>query len=1076
MTARCALLAVVGALVLVARTAAAQPGHPACNGSVAAGTPVLSRVPGYVTPPAPGPAVQWTELAVAQADPDKRLLDAPDTIRGLLLPAFDQNRMNEEPTRTVAIGHAVAAYGYQLVRVGTETIGDGVRATLFLAPLPLVRRVSINVHGSLFGNTYEDEVRHRMAVKPGAYLPYVSDNQVCVLDDEVEHIVDYLHDEGYFQASARIVPKIEADGGAKLTVDIDLNDDYVTDRDGGRPIVVDNSAIKVMPPDQIRERFIHRPVCFFGTIICLGNTTRFTRDRHLQDIADVLSDLHKLGYPAARVSTDYDPRNPGVSLDRTRKVVTFTITVDAQRRLNVLFEGEHAAVPDEELTKRLTFDTAGSSDDVEAQTSADALTAYLQTRGYFDARVTWSRRREAAFDLITFHLDLGRTREVAGVSFTHDDSVFTGEQLAGLVSTKAGGLAAALFGNTTPVTSAGLAGDADRLRDAYHHAGFPAATVRVAAATSNDRAVLASAALGVALVSADHGDALYVHFDIAAGPLTEVARVELAIDPDPNQPAGTAVCTQLLASLADALGAPALKIRDPSVAGCAATPAHVPYKDEATKHSIAALREALADSGHARATVELRVDDVEPRKVVLHYTVRHTDTLAIGHIIIRGNFHTRASIILGELQLDTGKPLTAVAIKDALRRLRAMGLFDAVDLQLPTLCTEGDANCAAARDHVDAVVRVQERYDYSASIDLSAGYSSYSGAFVTAGPSFNNLFGVGLTDLLTGTYGTKIKDIENVLRVPRWLLGHLVQGEVDAFYRVQDTPNFGYLTTSGFTVAVSRTKQYPRTGTTPAHTLSLTVHYDYRDRERDVDALRPIGIENDQTQIPVTTITGQVGVIGEWDQRVDRTGAYAPLSPERGFRLNAGVSVASTYLFGQNDFIKVTATGTKYVLIGDNFVLRGDLRYDEGFPLGGEALLPEVEQFFAGGDNTVRGYNDDALKTQLVEVSAPPLPGGITQLRVLPAGGDIRLMASLDGQVRIWRFLASGLFLDGGMISNDWRTVTSEDIRPAVGMALIRVITPFGLGAIEYAVPLHPELGDDPRGRWHFTFAARAQF
>ena len=62
------------------------------------------------------------------------------------------------------------------------------------------------------------------------------------------------------------------------------------------------------------------------------------------------------------------------------------------------------------------------------------------------------------------------------------------------------------------------------------------------------------------------------------------------------------------------------------------------------------------------------------------------------------------------------------------------------------------------------------------------------------------------------------------------------------------------------------------------------------------------------------------------------------------------------------------------------------------------------------------------------------------------------------------------------MITDDWRTVTWQDIRPSVGMALLRVITPFGLGAIEYAVPLHPELGDDPRGRWHFTFAARAQF
>jgi hypothetical protein len=40
----------------------------------------------------------------------------------------------------------------------------------------------------------------------------------------------------------------------------------------------------------------------------------------------------------------------------------------------------------------------------------------------------------------------------------------------------------------------------------------------------------------------------------------------------------------------------------------------------------------------------------------------------------------------------------------------------------------------------------------------------------------------------------------------------------------------------------------------------------------------------------------------------------------------------------------------------------------------------------------------------------------------------------------------------------------------------LRAITPFGIGALEYAVPLRPQLGDDPRGRLHFYFAARAQF
>jgi len=39
------------------------------------------------------------------------------------------------------------------------------------------------------------------------------------------------------------------------------------------------------------------------------------------------------------------------------------------------------------------------------------------------------------------------------------------------------------------------------------------------------------------------------------------------------------------------------------------------------------------------------------------------------------------------------------------------------------------------------------------------------------------------------------------------------------------------------------------------------------------------------------------------------------------------------------------------------------------------------------------------------------------------------------------------------------------------------VQVPFlGSFAFERAIPLRPRLGDDPRGRWHINFAARAQF
>jgi outer membrane protein insertion porin family len=146
--------------------------------------------------------------------------------------------------------------------------------------------------------------------------------------------------------------------------------------------------------------------------------------------------------------------------------------------------------------------------------------------------------------------------------------------------------------------------------------------------------------------------------------------------------------------------------------------------------------------------------------------------------------------------------------------------------------------------------------------------------------------------------------------------------------------------------------------------------------------------------------------------------------------------------------------------------------------LGDDELLPEVERFFAGGDTTVRGYEEDRLATEIIEAGVPPL-GGASQLRVLPAGGNIRALTSIDAQIRLTTLpgtslpLASGLFVDAGIVRNVWRPFDVDAIRPAVGVSLFRIVTPVGSFALDYAVPIFPQLGDDPLGRLHISVALR---
>ena len=47
-----------------------------------------------------------------------------------------------------------------------------------------------------------------------------------------------------------------------------------------------------------------------------------------------------------------------------------------------------------------------------------------------------------------------------------------------------------------------------------------------------------------------------------------------------------------------------------------------------------------------------------------------------------------------------------------------------------------------------------------------------------------------------------------------------------------------------------------------------------------------------------------------------------------------------------------------------------------------------------------------------------------------------------------------------------------RDLRYALGVSLFRWVTPFGNFSLDYAVPLDPELGDNPLGRIHLTLGA----
>ncbi|HWU86074.1 MAG TPA: POTRA domain-containing protein, partial [Kofleriaceae bacterium] len=836
--------------------------------------------------PSPGDAatapvpVTWADFELAGT-----FVDPVATVRALVAPTMNRNRALGSAARA-EIARAVGELGYHLVGLGTRETPAGTHAIVHLAPMPLVRRIKVDVSQSVFSQLLDDEIRRRMSVRAGAYLPWDPIERECRLWEETENIEKFLRDEGYFAAEATIEQHMEG-AAVILHVSVVLGPAFTVDVD---KIQIADAAALAIDPAEIRARFRHRGFCLFGPYLCLGKP-RFTRAQHQSDLQQVVELFHARGYPAVRVHSDFDPVT---SFDRRTRKVRFAITIDQRRRLDVQFEGhDPSSISLEQLKQQLTFDRASSTDDLEAAESARAITEYLQSRGFFDARVTWNRERFNVFDRLIYRIEQGATRTVRTVGFTGNHAIGAGE-LADTIAIKPARLSTSLFGATTTATRALLDADADRIAALYRRKGYRDARVEVSAAP--EQSALDSVALAAALLSANRGGGLHVRFTIDEGPQTKLRqlRVELGDHGDAiATPEERALCRLVLGELAELHGVPAFAtpVAEDRCTADARRP-DLPFHPDDAAETRDRLRDRLFSRGRPRAAVDYDVVALGPTEVAARYRLKDMQELAIGKVVLRGNFRTRDWIIRRGLRFREGAPLTSDALADGARRLRNTGLFDAVNITLLDLKQ-------TSTGAVNAVVEVTERYG-RAQVELESGYSSFNGAFVKVIPSFKNLFGLGMSLDLTGTLGfdllallesdeLKLRQLaaESTLRFPPWLLGPLgFQAELTAFHRRQDTPRFGLLRTTGATAALSRTWERQRLGRRPARAITAGFHYDFRSRERNVDALRPVGADGDESQVPITTLTGSIGATFEWEQRVDHRGTLSPLAPEAGFRFD----------------------------------------------------------------------------------------------------------------------------------------------------------------------------------------------
>jgi len=448
-------------------------------------------------------------------------------------------------------------------------------------------------------------------------------------------------------------------------------------------------------------------------------------------------------------------------------------------------------------------------------------------------------------------------------------------------------------------------------------------------------------------------------------------------------------------------------------------------------------------------------------EVRLTWVLKPGSRMRIGPVFVRGNFVTEPDTILEQIPLRSGDLLTTTGTERGQRNLGFLQLFNnASPITFP------------GRDEkqpvVPMVVEVEERYDQFNVIHVGAGLSTEQappdsslpfGVFLRVGYDDRNLLGHGWLVSAQGALGNSLAR-GNVTFLDRRFVGTLFRLDASLNYLRQATVRLGDIRSGGGSIGFSR-EMYPG--------VDAGIHYNLRNTTHTEFLLRQAGPDEGQQSIQLATTVGSVSVNAVW-QRLDNR-----LLPTRGFRVDAvaefALPVLSTpvrvlpFPIGDDTFIKLGVHSLSVVPLGPYLFLRLGLRYDQGFPLGGASLLPKVERYFAGGDTTIRGFQLDRARVEVVEF--PLGPPGLSGVEYLPIGGNLRILQNIDLQFPISPPWYGSVFMDNGVVADSLQGLKASQFRHGVGISPLLLRLPVGDLSFAWGWPLDTGPGDTKIGVFH---------
>jgi len=487
----------------------------------------------------------------------------------------------------------------------------------------------------------------------------------------------------------------------------------------------------------------------------------------------------------------------------------------------------------------------------------------------------------------------------------------------------------------------------------------------------------------------------------------------------------------------------------------------------------------LGNIGYAFAKVNpTPAIDREAKTIGINFVVDPGPRVQVRRIRYSGNVRTSDEVLRREMRQFEGSWYSQAAIDRSKIRLQRLGFFDTVDIETPAV--------AGRPDQVDVVINVKERN--SGSFVFGLGYQALYGLTTNVQLNESNFLGTG------NRLGVTVQNNQYSKRLTlNYFDPYFTDDGISAGYNINYSDNstasdssnvnlarysgkiasgeaiFGFPLTETdtvqFALGIDRNQVTTTDGSTPPAFIDYLVNT-MGDRARgpcyqlddDSNAATPDDNDDADPLTPDTPFcfTSRVWNINAWRLRGSwgRDSRNDFLLPTRGtyHRLSAEIVLPGSDL----EYYKIQYDFEHYFPINNYMVfkLSTEFGYGDSYGSTGNAGLPFFQNFYAGGPNSVRGFEQNTLGPtyQLTAASfLQPLGGGVKTV-----GSAELLFPKLFSKSRGTRLAA---FVDFGNVFAKPSDFDIGEIRASAGLSL-QWQAPVGPISISYSLPLRSEPGD----------------